>query len=79
MPARRGPDDPVTIKLNDLDRRLERIERVISNQSLLELSQQMQALQTEVRSLRGSLEELQFSPTRARASSGTCTRISIGA
>ena len=53
-------DDPVTIKLNDLDRRLERIERVISNQSLLELSQQMQALQTEVRSLRGSLEELQF-------------------
>jgi tol-pal system protein YbgF len=55
-----GPDDPVTIKLNDLDRRLERIERVISNQSLLELSQQLQALQTEVRSLRGSLEELQF-------------------
>jgi tol-pal system protein YbgF len=54
-----GPDDPVTIKLNDLDRRLERIERVISNQSLLELSQQLQALQTEVRSLRGSLEELQ--------------------
>lgn len=53
-------DDPVTIKLNDLDRRLERIERVISNQSLLDLSQQMQALQTEVRSLRGSLEELQF-------------------
>lgn len=55
-----GPDDPVTIKLNDLDRRLERIERVISNQSLLELSQQLQALQTEVRSLRGSLDELQF-------------------
>jgi tol-pal system protein YbgF len=53
-------DDPVTIKLNDLDRRLERIERVISNQSLLDLSQQLQALQTEVRSLRGSLEELQF-------------------
>ena len=38
------PDDPVTIKLNDLDRRLERIERVISNQSLLELSQQLQAI-----------------------------------
>src|SRR5262247_2666912 len=53
-------DDPVTIKLNDLDRRLERIERVISNQSLLALSQQLQALQTEVRSLRGSLEEVQF-------------------
>lgn len=55
-----GPDDPVTIKLNDLDRRLERIERVISNQSLLELAQQLQSMQTEVRALRGSLDELQF-------------------
>jgi tol-pal system protein YbgF len=61
-----GPDDPVTIKLNDLDRRLERIERVISNQSLLELSQQLQALQTEVRSLRGSLEELQFQADKGK-------------
>ncbi|HKE44307.1 MAG TPA: tol-pal system protein YbgF [Steroidobacteraceae bacterium] len=61
-----GPDDPVTIKLNDLDRRLERIERVISNQSLLELSQQLQALQTEVRTLRGSLEELQFQNGNAK-------------
>ncbi|HZF25585.1 MAG TPA: tol-pal system protein YbgF [Steroidobacteraceae bacterium] len=61
-----GPDDPVTIKLNDLDRRLERIERVISNQSLLELSQQLQALQTEVRSLRGSLEELQFQTEKGK-------------
>jgi tol-pal system protein YbgF len=61
-----GPDDPVTIKLNDLDRRLERIERVISNQSLLELSQQMQSLQTEVRSLRGSLEELQFQSDKGK-------------
>ena len=61
-----GPDDPVTIKLNDLDRRLERIERVISNQSLLELSQQLQAMQTEVRSLRGSLEELQFQTDKGK-------------
>jgi tol-pal system protein YbgF len=59
-------DDPVMIKLNDLDRRLERIERVISNQSLLELSQQLQALQTEVRSLRGSLEELQFQTDKGK-------------
>jgi tol-pal system protein YbgF len=50
-------------RMNDLDRRLERIERVVSNQSLLDLSQQLQALQTDVRSLRGELEELQHNST----------------
>jgi tol-pal system protein YbgF len=52
------PEDPVAIKLNDLDRRLERLERVLSNQSLLDLAQQIQSLQTELRALRGDLEEL---------------------
>lgn len=52
-------EDPMVIKMNDLDRRLERLERVLSNQSLLELSQQVQATQNELRSLRGSLEELE--------------------
>jgi tol-pal system protein YbgF len=56
-------EDPMMIKMNDLDRRLERIERVVSNQSLLDLSQQLQALQTDVRNLRGELEELQHSST----------------
>lgn len=54
-------EDPMVIKMNDLDRRLERIERVLSNQSLLDLSQQLQTLQTDVRTLRGQLEELQHS------------------
>src|SRR5438132_7719237 len=57
----RPEEDPVQIKLNDLDRRLDRLERVLSNQSLLELSQQIQGLQGELRSLRGDVEELQHS------------------
>ncbi len=60
-------EDPVTIKLNDLDRRLERLERVISNQSLLELSQQVQALQAEMRSIRGSLEQVEHSSAELKA------------
>ena len=56
-------EDPMVVKMNDLDRRLERIERVVSNQSLLDLAQQIQSLQTEVRSLRGEFEELQHSST----------------
>ena len=59
-------EDPVMIKMNDLDRRLERLEKVLANQSLLELSQQLQAVQNETRSLRGELEELQHAPETAR-------------
>lgn len=50
--------DPVQIKLNDLDKRLARIERVVSNQSLLELSNQLEALQGQVRSLRNDVDQL---------------------
>src|SRR5690606_15522111 len=60
-------EDPVVIKLNDLDRRLEKLERVLSNQSLLELSQQVQSLQSEMRSLRGSLEELQHESAQLKS------------
>lgn len=56
-------EDPMVIKMNDLDRRLERIERVLANQSLLDLAQQIQSLQTDVRSMRGELEELQHGST----------------
>jgi len=59
-------EDPVTVKMNDLDRRLERLERVLANQSLLELSQQLQNLQNETRALRGELEELQHGAETAR-------------
>lgn len=53
--------DPVVQKLNELDGRLLRIERVLANQSLLDLSQRIEASQNEVRTLRGQLEELQHS------------------
>ncbi len=52
--------DPVVQKLSELDGRLLRLERVLSNQSLLDLSQRLEASQTEVRTLRGQIEELQF-------------------
>jgi TolA-binding protein len=53
--------DPTWQKLTEVDGRVLRIERVINNQSLLELAQKNDALQTELRSLRGQLEELQHS------------------
>ena len=47
------------IRLNDLDQRVQRIERVLTNQSLLELAQRIDALQADVRSIRGEVEVLQ--------------------
>lgn len=52
-------EDPVQIRMNDLDSRLQRIERVMTNQSLLEMAQRIDALQTELRTMRGDVELLQ--------------------
>jgi tol-pal system protein YbgF len=50
----------------ELEARVIELERKVDNQGLLELARQIEALQAELRSLRGSLEELQFSLEGAR-------------
>jgi tol-pal system protein YbgF len=57
----RSGEDPVQVRLNDLDARLTKLERIMSNQSLLEMAQHQDALQAEVRTLRGQVDELQNS------------------
>src|SRR3569832_135955 len=54
-------EDPVQIKLNDLDARVARIERVVSNQSLVQLAQNLDSVQQETRRLRGRIDELEHS------------------
>jgi tol-pal system protein YbgF len=51
-------EDPVQIKLKDLDTRLERIERVVSNQSLLDLANQGEALRTDLRAMHNDIDQL---------------------
>jgi tol-pal system protein YbgF len=51
-------EDPVQIRLHDLDTRLARIERVMSNQSLLELSNQIEALRGDVRGMHNDVDQL---------------------
>jgi tol-pal system protein YbgF len=51
--------DPTAIKLNDVDERLGRVEHV--NQGLLQLSQRLDAIEAQMRQLRGELEEQQNS------------------
>jgi len=52
-------EDPVQLRLNDLDARVGRIDRIMDNQSLVRMAQQVETLQADVRTLRGRLDELQ--------------------
>jgi tol-pal system protein YbgF len=64
-----APDDPVAIKVNEVDERVQRIERVVSNQSLVEMAQRLDAAQADVRTLRGRIEVLENSNEALRRQS----------
>jgi tol-pal system protein YbgF len=51
-------EDPVQIKLNDVDMRLARIEKVVANNSLLELSNQMGELRADLRAVHNDIDQL---------------------
>ncbi len=51
-------EDPVALRMTDLEARLIRIERVVENQSLVELSNELERLRSETTALRGELETL---------------------
>src|SRR5216684_7794038 len=51
-------EDPVQIKLKDLDTRLAHVERVVTNQSLLELANQSDALRNDLRAMRNDVDLL---------------------
>src|SRR4029077_2447404 len=59
-------EDPVHIKLNDIDTRLARIERVVSNQSLLDMANQVESLRNDVRAMRNDVDVLSHSLEPAR-------------
>jgi tol-pal system protein YbgF len=50
--------DPVQIKLNDLDTRLARIERVVANQSLLDLANQSDSMRNDLRAMHNDVDLL---------------------
>jgi len=51
-------DDPVQLKLTDLEARMIRIEKIVENQSLIELANELTQLRAETAALRGEIEQL---------------------
>ncbi len=58
-----GPD-PTQVRLDNLDARVTKLERFVSNGSLVQLAEQEDSLQAQVRSLRGRLDRLEQSNQR---------------
>lgn len=53
-------EDPVLLRLDDIDRRLTAIERVVQNQSLVELTQEVARLERRTDELNGIAEQLAY-------------------
>jgi len=58
-------EDPVLIKLTELERRLESIERVVQNQSLVKLTQQVSSVERRGDVMQGRVDELEHSSESA--------------
>ena len=52
--------DPVALRMQDLEARVIRIERVVENQSLVQLASELESLRSEAAALRGQIETLRF-------------------
>jgi tol-pal system protein YbgF len=61
-------EDPVLIKLTEIDQRLQKVERLTNNDSLVELASQLEEARREIRELRGEVETL------AHETQGAATR-----
>ncbi len=59
-------EDPIFIKLTELEDRMDNMERVMRNESLVELAGEMEMLREEARALRGQVDTLQHESEQAR-------------
>jgi tol-pal system protein YbgF len=58
-------EDPVKLKVTDLEARMIRVERVVENQSLIQLSSEVDQLRSEAMQLRGEIETLRYESENA--------------
>jgi tol-pal system protein YbgF len=58
-------DNPTDLKVADLEARLIRVERIMENQSLIQLSTEVEKLRSENQALRGELDKLRYDSTNS--------------
>lgn len=58
-------DDPVYLRMTDMEARLIRIERVLDNESLINIATQIDQLRADTQALRGEVETLRFETTNS--------------
>ena len=58
-------EDPVLIKLTDLERRIVSLERVVQNDSIVNLAASVDSLARDIATLRGQVEELSFASSQS--------------
>lgn len=58
-------DDPLYLRVTDLEARLIRIERVLDNESLINIATELDGLRSDTQALRGEIETLRFETENA--------------
>lgn len=54
------PDDPYAVRVRELEDKVQKMDRVLENQSLVQLLAEIEKLRNEVRDLRGEVETLRY-------------------
>jgi len=60
-------EDPLYLKMTDIDSRLVRVERLVENEGLMNLFAQLESLQQDVQSLRNDVETMQHQLDQSNA------------
>jgi len=60
-------EDPLYLKMTDIDSRLVRVERMVENEGLMKLFTQLESLQRDVQSLRNDVETMQHQLEQSNA------------
>lgn len=58
--ARREEEEALQLKVTDIEARLIRIEKILENQSLIQLATELEQLRNETKALRGELDKVRY-------------------
>jgi tol-pal system protein YbgF len=63
--ARREEEEALELKITDLEARLIRIEKILENQSLIQLANELEQVRNDTKTLRGQLDQLRYESQNA--------------